>query len=476
MSSITGKGGVSGAVSAGDFQATIGLYPNNFNPKNKLDGRNITNFVTEFEISEGLNQTSLLAKLTVRDGVNLLEDMRITGSEKISIQVAQEEPGENGKMNKFYHLFHISDVYNYSRKLGIQTYNLQLVSRTAYLNQLEIKNNSFNGAIGDEVKKTLSELMGNDELNHQNVFINSGGGNIKGCYPHLRPIDSIKWLKRNAFDEGTPYYFFESLNYNEGDEKKRGGLVFESYKGFLKNFTDQYVADKGIADEVSYSMVPYGHGQDQGEKQFKASKRILGMSTTLGMSKFNQIPKGAYGSELTTVDIATKTVKQKPYEYKDEDQLSLRLGGKMYKPFATTEDSKFNDRTLDEYQGRRLYSSINTLGMEDKKNYHSNLEDESDQLQKSLSIESNLNYIQHEIDLYSDFNLYPGSIIFIAIPKSADPTSFEGKEPRDMLQSGIYLVTRITHIFKNNEYKMKVTIGKDRSMLDLDSVTPPPQE
>ena len=102
-SSASGKGGDIGAISAGDFQATIGLYPNNFHKDNALDGRNITGFVTEFEISEGLNQTSLLAKLTIRDGVNLLEDMRITGSERVSIQVVQQEPGEGGKMNKFHH-------------------------------------------------------------------------------------------------------------------------------------------------------------------------------------------------------------------------------------------------------------------------------------------------------------------------------------------------------------------------------------
>ena len=45
-----------------------------------------------------------------------------------------------------------------------------------------------------------------------------------------------------------------------------------------------------------------------------------------------------------------------------------------------------------------------------------------------------------------------------------------------MLQSGIYLITRIKHIFKNNEYKMKVTIAKDRSMLDIHSETPAPKE
>ena len=473
MSEISGKTGETGSITAGDYRAIIGLYPNNFHKDNKFDGRNITGFVTEFEISEGLNQTSLLAKLTIRDGVNLLEDMRITGSERISIQVAQEQPALGSKPKLFHHTFHISDVYNYSRSLGVQTYNLQLVSRTAYLNQLSIKNNSFNGALGDEVKKVLTELMGNDELNYQNLFINSGGGNIKGCYPHLRPIDAINWLKRNAFDSGTPYYFFESLNYNEGDEK--GGLVFESYKGFLENFADKY-ANRPIesSSELSYSMVPYSHGQDQGEDQFNKSKRILGISTNLGMSKFNQIPKGAYGSKLTTVDIATKTVKEKEYSY-DEGQTSLKLDN-MYKPFATTENSKFNDKTLDEYQGRRLYSSINTLAMEDKKNYHSPLEDESDQLQKSLSIEANLNYMQHEIDLYGDFELYPGSIIYMSIPKSTDVSGFvEDNEPRDKLQSGIYMVTRINHIFKNNEYKMKVTIAKDASMLDLDSETPAPK-
>ena len=47
-----------------------------------------------------------------------------------------------------------------------------------------------------------------------NNHIDEGGGNVQGIYIHKREIDAINWLRRNAFDDGTPYYFFESLNPN----------------------------------------------------------------------------------------------------------------------------------------------------------------------------------------------------------------------------------------------------------------------
>ena len=187
------------------------------------------------------------------------------------------------------------------------------------------------------------------------------------------------------------------------------------------------------------------------------------------MSKFNQIPRGAYGSTLTTVDIATKTVEEKPFEYgTPEEMRSLN----KFKPFATEGLAKNFDKPLNEYQGRRYYSSINSLGMGDKGNYHFSLEKGSDYLQRAMAIKENLKYMQHEMEIYGDFTLFPGAIIKLNFPKAADAEAMKAGEYRDELQSGIYLITRINHIFKNNEYRMKVSIAKDSSNLDLDSKTP----
>ena len=47
---------------------------------------------------------------------------------------------------------------------------------------------------------------------------------IKGIYPRIRPLAAIAWLIRNAFEDGTPSYFYETA---------KSGLVFDSYKKIL---------------------------------------------------------------------------------------------------------------------------------------------------------------------------------------------------------------------------------------------------
>ena len=447
-------------VSPGDYEFNVTLYSHNPHSNFEHGARPITLFVTEINISEGIDQGSLIAKLTIRDGVNLLEDMRISGGERIQIQITQKEPLKGNAMKKHTmdHTFYISDIMNYSRSLGIQTYELQLVSRLAYLNQgkgaTHLKG-AFNGSRG----KCIFKLV--DKVYSGNKFIDEGGGNVQGIYVHKREIDAINWLKRNAFDDGTPYYFFESLNYNTGGEEK-GGIVFTSLAKFIQNHEND--------DLLTYSQTPYGQSTGDPVKSFQNSQyTILHMSTNLGLSKFNQIRKGAYSSKLTTVDISTKQVKENIFEYNNENKLN------QYKPFATTDKAKeLYNKEFGKVEGRRFYSSINSQSFANNTSYHKPLED-SNELLKVMATSNNLNYMSHEITVYGNSNIFPGKLILLKVPKSAPAENVDHKD-LDELQSGIYLIKRINHILKGNVYTMKVLIAKESSMLDLDLKTPDPKE
>ena len=136
-----------------------------------------------------------------------------------------------------------------------------------------------------------------------------------------------------------PYYFFESLNYKDGTispvtgEIMKGGIVFTSLAKFIKN-QEEADSDSESRTLPVYSQIPYGQTTGDPLKTFQNSQyTILHMSTNLGLSKFNQIRKGAYSSNLTTVDISTKQVKENIFEYNNENKLN------QYKPFATDRKS-----------------------------------------------------------------------------------------------------------------------------------------
>ena len=218
----------------------IRLYPNgNYDPSATL-GTNTTKFVdiqklvTDISITESLHQHSIMATMNIMDGLNLLEDLQLEGDEFIEMQLSQETP--EGKQ-RFKHVFVISDILNYVRpKPGVQTYQLICVSEHAYLNQLMRLNRKFEGNIGKLVKDILTSDLKQDQKIGE---ISQSTQTIKGIYPSLRPINAIRWLSRNAVDNGHPFYFYETLRHK--DNKVSNGKIY--FKSLKELATAQVIAE-----------------------------------------------------------------------------------------------------------------------------------------------------------------------------------------------------------------------------------------
>ena len=443
-----------------DTSCKVTLYPNDPDAYGGA-GRNISNFVTEIKIEEGINQSSLLTTLTIRDGVNMIDDMRISGNERIDLQI--HYPGidvaTDGRVRNFY----ISDVINFSRHLQVQTYQFVCISELAYLSSLKILRRSFESGIGDEIQNILENDLHPSDGQAKNYFIKKSGGMVKGIYPNKNPIEAINWLIRNANTAGSPYYFFESLSWEQQDKRGKGGFVFGSFNDFLE--------EARCFKPLSYNYTPYNQGDrevDQYEDLFNRS--LLKVSTDLGMSKFNQIPEGAYGSSFLGVDLAKKKIYINDYKYEHDEMKSLN----KYQSFATTKASKFGDKFLNEYKGRRFYTSFNSLAYEgDIGNYNSVILNDPDALQKSIAKDANLNYLTHTITAEGNFELYPGQVIEIKLPKATAPEFMADSVMHDEILSGNFMITRLTHTFKEGEYMIKAECQSDSSMTDLNKPIPP---
>jgi hypothetical protein len=196
------------------------------------------------------------------------------------------------------------------------------------------------------------------------------------------------------------------------------------------------------------------------------------------MSKFNQIAKGAYGSTFLGVDLSKKKLipDNDGFRYKYE-QSKGRPRINKFKSFATTKNAKFLDKGLDEYQGKRFFSSLNSLAFEEGGNYNSPLEAYHSNLQHSTSIKENLNYLNHVIEVEGNFNLWAGKIIEIEMPKAADLEHIQGAGSlKDEILSGHFIIISLVHTFKNSQYIMTATCSKDSSIIDLDSSPPTPNQ
>ena len=409
---------------------------------NKNKEIDIRALVQKINISESLYLSSLITVITIRDGVNMLENLRINGNEKITLKIYQE-PIEQDKKEIDLTMY-ISDIINYSKPtFSSQMFELRCVSEHAYINQLKVMDRPFDNSIGNLISNIIKNDLGvpSERINSENADA-STFGIVKGIYPQLKPLNAINWLLRNAFDNSTPFFFYETVqkgitlkSFNEMSKED----TLREYNHMMPNFQKTFEQTKATYDE-----------------QLSTIRKISG---DLNMSKFNAAPNGSYASELTTIDVATKKIETKQYKYDGLPVASLN----KYKPFAET--SKFQDRKLNEYTtAKKYFVSENTKSF-DKPNYHNGVKDN---LQKSSSLRSNLEFMTQELVLNGDFDLYSGAVVELNILKPEHPDVIEGNKEVDEMMSGKYIVSNISHVFDADEYYMLTTVKKESSALDFD--------
>ena len=365
--------------------------------------------------------------IQIVDGANLLEEHELNGNEKIKMLIKQSPLTDNSKTIKWELNLRVSEVYGYVRNLpSKQFYNLKCTSEHMYLNASKILRRSFEGTIGELIKKICKDIQIEPKL------INESSKNvIKGIYPTIRPIQAANWLLRNAFEDGTPFYFYETV---------RSGLHFDSYKSMV---------NKDVYKTFDYKpQIKNALGGDDAFEEI--SKRVRKITGPFNMSQLSAVSQGAYSSSLFTVDIATKEFKESNYTYKD----NLKLN--KYEPFS--KEHKIFDRGYDVLkESKNYYISLNSKAF-NQTNYHGPLDQT---ILKGESYLKNINFNVLEITIPGDFELEVGNKIILEVVKAT--TSEHLNNPasmKDKYLSGIYLVSDISHIF-NEEFFQIVKIKRD---------------
>ena len=84
-----------------------------------------------------------------------------------------------------------------------------------------------------------------------------------------------------------------------------------------------------------------------------------------------------------------------------------------------------------------------------------------------------MNHLTHEITVEGNFDMWPGRMIEIVLPKAADPDALINRAvQKDEVLSGVFMITGLTHTFKNSEYMIKAACQTDSSLLDLNKPIP----
>jgi len=396
---------------------------------NKGEEIDINNLVNNFTFIESLDKAYIECHIQITDATNFLEEKQINGNEKITFTISRSpfKDSEKDKI-KWNIVLRVAEINGYVRTKAIrQNYRLRCVSEHMYTNATKLLKRPFEDTIGSLVEK----ICKSDLLVKPYKINTSSKGNIQGIYPQIRPIQAIKWLMRNAYEDNTPFYFYETI---------ANGIIFDSYKKLLEQESYE-VYD--FRPQFKYSL-----GTEESYDEVR--KRIRKIGGDLGMAKLSQMTNGAYASTLHTVDIATKKHEISTFGYDKLDTLN------KYKPWS--ENHKVSDKNYNTlFESKNHYISLNTKSF-NLDNYH---QPAFPTLLKGQAYLHGLKFNELKITIPGDFELSVGKKIDLEIIKASTPEHLEEESGFiDKYLSGTYIIHSINHTF-NEEFVQTCYIRKD---------------
>ena len=404
----------------------------------------IKQLISEITITESIYMASIDADLMIIDAVNLLEELKLNGDEKIELLIKRKELDSKDD-EKHKHTFYISEILDFSRTIpGTATYTMRCVSKHAYINNTLTLNESKQGTIGKIIKDICISNLG---IKKEGLDIQeSTSKNIKCIIPKLRPIAAIKWLNSNAYTSaGAPLYFFETL---------AGGIKYKSYEDFA--------AGKDIP---TYNHTPVLDAEIGSPEYFAiASRRVRKISSDFNLSKYISISEGAFASTTSSIDISTKVYKPKSKEFKyDVEKLSTLNTHAPY-PVRANNDQYGGKEINNIKTGKNYFISSNSMAYGSSSfNYHAPVEENISVGQAYLSTEDTLT---HDIVIAGNFKLECGGLLDLKVNKT-NPSDNEAH--LDKMQSGKYLISSIIHKF-GNEYTQQLEIKTNSFASEMEDI------
>jgi len=402
----------------------------------------IRDLIKDIKVTESLYSSSLVVTLFILDSIAFLDYLKIAGNEKIELIIERKDISSKS-LKQFKLEIYLAEVKDYSNPTpSSKAYTLYCVSKHAYMNNTKVITRAFD--------KTSSELINSIitfDLQSVVDIRNPSTTPIKGIFPRIRPLSAIAWLLRNAYEDSTPNYFYETA---------KSGLIFDSYKKILaKDVYETYNNNPNYSYESQISM------EELYEEERKKIQKILGQK--LNLSKYQALANGAFGSTLHTIDIYNKTNPKIEYSYNNPQTMEI-----LNKNSPINKLIKTGNRELNEYKtGKNYFISYNSGSYgENIKNYHAPT---NQSILKAEAYHHNLDTIKQELLLTGDFDLECGMIISLDLLKSADITEeiIAAEKHKDETLSGKHLVTGIVHHFSSEGYFMNVTAKKDSFIKEL---------
>jgi len=411
--------------------------------------RDITQLVDTFEVTESIFQQAMVGEFRIVDGVNLFEELNITGNEKLSVVLRKQLDGQ-GQAEDMQSDWYIIDIPLFARpKPDVQAYTLRCVSAFGLVSKMRRVQHVMKGPPSDILKR-LYEECGVDDLNKTladyNDFLRPDNNSFKllvgdssstGVMTYIPTKQTyseaiMQILSKTAAPNGSPFFCYETFI--------GGNSVLNSYNNMISteeadNYTQSFFLRADAMTEASF------------EEQ---RLRILEISSNLGFSPYKGFRDGSYTTRTHILDWTSKSYQLQDFNAMRDDIQTMDKDLVMHPDFSISGIDYTNSP-----DAHNLFYAVNMQAMSDKDevNIHAHMPYIG---AKKRAIISNLGQIEHIVKIHGDPRLLPGRQIGMIIPRSGSE-----KGDRDEMLSGRYLIVSSIHTFDNTGYYTRLKLARD---------------
>jgi hypothetical protein len=411
--------------------------------------------VTSFSLTEELFSPVIMFNARIRDDINFFEDFAISGQEIIHLIL--QKPNEFGepKPDLIDIKFLVKEYPNYAKtpQSSVQEYDLVAISDFAYLSLLKRISRSVKGNVVDNIVKIFEK-----DLNVKTTVVSQPcTSSFDGVLVIQSPLKAIEWLRQKAYDaENSPFFVFPRL--------RSPNIIITSLANLFRE-----------KEYKEYNYRPHANGTVPNTQQAfnESMTKIINIKSNIKLDKLKQANDGAFASKTVVTDYAKKSFFETIFN-RDKDEklkankllenstygktLNFIINGvtSVAEPLANIPDAS-----------RATISTNTNSNSSGNPNSSTSLSENLGHLKSYLS---NMESLNHQIEVYGDFNLNPGRKIKINVPKSCNIEQYKKKvnagleddNDVDAALSGTYLVAVSVHTFSDGVYKTSAKIMKDQ--------------
>ena len=391
----------------------------------------------------------MIGEFRIVDGVNLFEELNITGNEKLSVVLRKQLDGD-GQAEDMQSDWYVIDIPLFARpKPDIQAYTLRCVSAFGLVSKMRRVQHVMKGTPTDILKrlyeecgvddfdKTLADYIDFLRPDNNSFRLLVGDQTSAGVMTYIPTKQTyseaiMQMLSKTAAPNGSPFFCYETFI--------GGNSVLNSYNNMITT---------ELAD--TYTQSYFLRADAMTNESFEEQRlRILEISSNLGFSPYKGFRDGSYVTRTHILDWTSKSYQLQDFNAMRDDIQLMDKDLIMHPDFSVSGVDYTNSPDI-----HGLFYATNRQAMSDRDevNIHMHMPYVG---AKRRAIISNLGQIEHIVRVHGDPRLLPGRQIGIVIPRSGSESG-----DRDEMLSGRYLIVSSIHTFDNNGYHTRLKLARD---------------